>query len=514
MEQRAGSIRVEPIDAEVAGRGHSTAYLYTLAFFSGMCVMAVELCASRLMAPFFGTSTFVWTNVIGIIMISLSAGYMIGGRLADRRPELGVLLRLLLVGSALLLIVPFVAPPLLRGLASGLRGVHSAFAFIFLGSLLGIVVLFAVPIAILAMTSPFLIRLIARERKVGDSAGLVFALSTVGSVLGTFLPILVFVPSLGTAKTILLFSAALLIVVALGFRQKRMTLPGIAAAALLFLPSPALHKTPGQLRETESAYQYIEVFDQGSLRFLAYNDALGYQTVANKAGPLTGIYYDYYSLLPLYADDYPRSALILGLGGGIIANQYRFFHPTIRVDGVEIDPTVIEIARSDFALTDRTRVHNQDARVFLRQSHDPYDIIVVDAYTQQVYIPFHLTSQEFFREVRADLSPGGILAMNVSAARDDSPLLVGITNTLKTVFREVYTFRVPDSFDNVVVASDRSMDFRTPDAVMDTPLQALAERCDRDFRGHAGDPAGRPFTDDWAPVEHMVDWQMLRQNRW
>ena len=232
-------------------------YIYALAFFSGMSIMAVELCASRLMAPFFGTSTFVWTNIIGIIMIALSVGYFVGGRLADRKPRLHVLLRLLMAASAFLLALPFVASPLVRWLASLMSTFNSSFSFIFFGSLCAITLLFSPPIVVMGMTSPFLIRIIARSGHVGDSAGHIFGISTIGSVLGTFLPILIFIPTLGTATTILFFAAILFVVTALGFTKRKTALLCIAAGVPFLFPIPSMRETPGKIYSTESAYQYI-----------------------------------------------------------------------------------------------------------------------------------------------------------------------------------------------------------------------------------------------------------------
>ena len=284
----------------------SPLYIYVLAFFSGMCIMAVELCASRLMAPFFGTSTFVWTNIIGIIMIALSIGYFVGGKLADRKPRLHILLKLLMAASAFLLVLPFLASPLVRWLASLMGSFNSSFSFIFFGSLSAITLLFSPPIVVMGMTSPFLIRIIARSGHVGDSAGHIFGISTIGSVLGTFLPILVFIPTLGTATTILFFAAALFVVTALGFANRKAALLCVAAAVPFLFPVPTMREIPGKVYSTESAYQYIEVFDRGSNRYLAYNDAVGFQTVANKTSVFTGLYYDYYSLLPLLLRDSPE----------------------------------------------------------------------------------------------------------------------------------------------------------------------------------------------------------------
>ena len=489
----------------------SSLYIYVLAFFSGMCIMAVELCASRLMAPFFGTSTFVWTNIIGIIMIALSIGYFVGGKLADRRPRLHILLWLLMAASAFLLALPFLASPLVRWLASLMGRFNSSFSFIFFGSLSAITLLFFPPIVIMGMTSPFLIRIIAQSGHVGASAGHIFGISTIGSVLGTFLPILIFIPTLGTATTMLFFAAALFVVTALGFANRKTAILCVAAAVPFLFPIPSMREIPGKVYSTESAYQYIEVFDRGPYRYLVYNDAVGFQTVANKRSVFTGLYYDYYSLLPLLFEGPPQSALIIGLGGGIIANQIYYFYPEIGVDGVEIDPKVIKIARTYFALADTVRVFNQDGRIFVNLEKTKYDIVIIDAYTQQVYIPFHLTTVEFFSQVKRRLLDNGILAMNVSSARDDSPLIRSITNTLRLVFGHVYQLRIPNSVDNLVLASDRRIDFSLPGGAVGKGMQGLAEYSRQFFSESTYDDRYKPLTDDRAPVEHMVDWEILKQ---
>ena len=490
----------------------SSLYIYVLAFFSGMCIMAVELCASRLMAPFFGTSTFVWTNIIGVIMIALSVGYFVGGKLADRKPRLHILLKLLMASSAFLLVLPFVASPFVRWLSTLMRNFNSSFSFIFFGSLSVITLLFSPPIVVMGMTSPFLIRIIARSGHVGDSAGRIFGISTIGSVLGTFLPILVFIPTLGTATTILFFAAVLFVVTALGFANRKAVLLCVAAAVPFLFPVPPMREIPGKVYSTESAYQYIEVFDIGSTRYLVYNDAAGFQTVANKRSVFTGLYYDYYSLLPLLLEAPPKSALIIGMGGGIIANQIYYFYPEIGIDAVEIDPKVIEIARTYFALVDTVRVFNQDGRIFVNLGKRKYDIVIIDAYTQQVYIPFHLTTLEFFSEVKRGLTGKGILAMNVSAARDDSPIIRSITNTLRLVFDHVYQLRIPNSVDNLVLASDRSIDFAFPVGAVGKEMKDIAQYSRQFFTESTYDGRYKPLTDDRAPVEHMVDWEILKQS--
>jgi len=365
----------------------------------------------------------------------------------------------------------------------------------------------------MGMTSPFLIRVLAQSGRVGDSAGRIFGVSTIGSVVGTFLPVLVFIPTWGTGRTIILFSATLFAVTAFGFAGRKTALLSIVAAMPLLFPIPSVRETPGKIYSTESAYQYIEVLDRGSFRYLAYNDAVGFQTVANKKSVLTGpnYYYDYYSLLPFLLKEAPKSAVIIGLGGGIIANQLHFFHPEIGIDGIEIDPKVIKIARTYFALTDAARVFNQDGRIFVSLAKRKYDIVIIDAYTQQVYIPFHLTTMEFFSQVKRGLSDNGIVAMNVSSAREDSPLIQSINNTLRLVFGHVYRLRIPGSVDNVVLASNRSIDFAVLAGAAGTELQSIAAYSQLNFRESSYDDRYRPLTDDRAPIEHMVDWEILKK---
>jgi spermidine synthase len=488
-------------------------YIYVLSFFSGMCIMAIELCASRLVAPFFGTSSFVWTNIIGVIMIALSTGYMLGGKLADRKPKLDILLKLLLAACGFLVLLPFVVFTVVHWLSSLMENLDSSFSFIFFGSLSAIALLFSPPIVILGMTSPFLIRIVAQTDRIGVSAGRIFGISTIGSVIGSFLPVLVLIPAIGTAKTIMLFSAALLVVTALGFTAKINALLLVAVVVPFFFPVPEARRTFGKLYSTESAYQYIEVFDRGSYRYLVYNDAAGFQTVANKRSPFIGrnYYYDYYSLLPFIFAGTPRNALIIGLGGGIIANQLRYFHPEIAVDGVEIDPKVIQVARNYFGLSPDVDVFNQDGRIFVTLSKNKYDLVIIDAYTQQIYIPFHLTTVEFFTKLKDRLSPQGIVAMNVSAPRADSPLLQSIMNTLRLVFGHVYLFRIPMSTDNIVLVSDRSINFGLLERAAGTELQGLAQFSQPLFRESESEGRYAPLTDDRAPIEHMVDWEILKQ---
>jgi spermidine synthase len=486
-----------------------TLVCYTVAFFSGMCVMAVEISASRVLAPFFGTTAFVWTNVIGCVMVALAAGYVVGGRLADRRPDLRILLRWLAAAALFLMAMPFVAPSMVGVIADALRGSGSAFTFIFWGSLAAIALLFSPPIFVLGMTAPFLVRVLAADHPVGDAAGRVFGISTLGSILGTFLPTLVFIPALGTGRTIVLFAVLLLVVVVAALANWRLMVAALFSAGLLAIPLPTARGAAGRIFSTESAYQFIEVREDPTFRYLAYNDASGFQTVARKGAWLTGFYFDYYSLVPFLLDRPAERVLLVGLGGGTIANQIHHYHPATAIDGVEIDRQVIAIARDFFDLDPSIRVVNQDGRVFVARADQRYDVVIVDAYAHQVYIPFHLVTGEFFRQVRRVLSPGGILAINVAAARDDSPLLRGVLNTLAGEFGHVARFRIGGTPSNVVLASPAPFAMARLERAAGTPLHELARHAAARMQSVRFDPRGVRLTDDWAPIERMVDWELL-----
>ncbi|RMF89989.1 MAG: spermine synthase, partial [Methanobacteriota archaeon] len=203
-------------------------FLLLTAFISGMSIMALEMSASRLLAPYFGTSLFVWTNIIGVTMISLSIGYYYGGRIADRRPERGLLYRALAATGGYSVLIPFVAPFVM---GYSVKAIRTGSAGIFYGSLLATILLFAPPLTALGGVAPFIIRLFGSEqKKAGGTAGSVFSVSTIGSIIGTFLPVLLTIPFLGTKRTIILFGTLLVVVGLSGLERKR-----YAALALLIL---------------------------------------------------------------------------------------------------------------------------------------------------------------------------------------------------------------------------------------------------------------------------------------
>ena len=472
------------------------ATLTGVVFAAGVGSLATEICASRLLAPYFGNSTIVWANVIGLILASLSLGYWLGGRLADRRPTPRTLGLVVIVAACLVAVIPFVGTPLLDLSVEGLDRVSAGAA---IGSFFGVLVLFVPPVTLLGMVAPFAIRLALTDlQSAGTVAGRLYAVSTVGSLLGTFLSALVLIPAIGTQRT-LLASAALIAVSGAVLLGSRWFAVGAAASALLLVPPGAVKAREGSIFEDESRYQYIQVVEREGVRRLYLDEGLATHSVWRRDAVLTGGVWDTYlavSYLPRRLD---RVAM-LGNAAGTAARAFATYHPDTVVDGVELDPRVSEVGRRYFGMAelDRLRVHDADARPFLRRARDRYDLIVIDAY-RPPYVPFYLATREFFRLVRERLRPGGVVALNVATTPENHELAERIAATLATELPQVVAWQ-PLRFNQIVIGFNGRRRRASPAPAVLAPLMASL---DRDVL-RVGPTAG-PWTDDRAPVEWITD---------
>ncbi|MGD0167117.1 MAG: fused MFS/spermidine synthase [Gaiellaceae bacterium] len=480
-------------------------------FLAGTGSMATEICASRLLAPNFGDSTMVWANIIGLILASLSLGYWLGGRIADRHPSSSLLGAIVLAAALFVAIIPFVAHPLLE---YGAKGIEQVAVGTVVGSFFAALVLFTPPVVLLGMVAPFAIKLsLEQPGTAGGVAGTVFALSTAGSLLGTFVPALVSIPLIGTQRT-LLATATLLVATSALALGRRGIVPVLCVGALLALPPGAIRPGANVLYEGESAYQFIRVVQDGSERVLELNEGVVAHSVYNPASVLTGGYWDLPLVLPALLDHPVRRVAILGNAGGTVARAYRHFYPRARVDGVEIDAKVSAIGERFFGLLPGPLLHvyNEDARPFLLRRITRYDVIYVDAY-RQPYVPFYLTTREFFQLVQKRLRPGGVVALNVAALPRDHELVAKIAGTMATVFPQVLSWQAL-RFNALVVGVDRSL---APGALarssqpVPAPIRPLLPMLERQARLVA--PSSDPWTDDRAPVEWVVDRMIVRAAR-
>ena len=484
-----------------------------IVFTVGFSILGAEIAAARLLAPYFGASTIVWANTIGIVLVALSVGYWYGGKLADRNPTREGLYRIVLLAGLLLAAVPFVADPFLGVAVDALDSI-SAGAFV--GSLLGVTVLVAVPILVSGAVAPYALRLaVADVTEAGTVSGRLYAISTVGSLVGTFSSALLFIPLIGTRRTFVVFGLVLVALAAIGVARRGWALAPLALVGLLALPVGTVKATtdPGSrvIHEADTEYQYARVVqDADGTRTLELNEGQAIHSISRPGSYLTGDYWDEMLVLPFAADPRPpQSIAILGNAAGTTARAYGHYFPRTRIDAVEIDGELTDIGRRYFALGGpRLHTHAADARPFLRRTSQRYDAIVVDAY-RQPYIPFYLATREFFELARDRLRPGGVVLINVGHPKQSDRLEQVLSATLGAVFDTV--LRDPSEPTNTVLLATRGAAsgarLAAAAAVLPGALRPLAQqtaaRLAPRLRG------GRVYTDDVAPVEWLIDTSIV-----
>jgi len=523
--------------AQAAGRPAQSWLVILLVFVSGGVSLGVEMAASRLLAPYFGTSLFVWANLIGLILLYLTVGYYVGGRLADRFPRPTVLYGITALASLLVALIPPLSRPILHWSLSAFATYSVG---VFYGSLVSVILLFLLPMVLLGCVSPFAIRLsVDQVGKSGRIAGLLYAISTAGSILGTFLPVLVLIPNYGTAMTFIIMAAALLLVSIIGLlfsvkpQQKSPAEKARFLSIVLLLPlGGAFLASQGNIKpasgiddngniggklleEHESGYNYIQVVQVGEETQLILNEGLGVHSIYNPKRVTTegGGPWDYFLIAPFFnnsfSPDQVKKVCIIGLGGGTSARGFSEAYKSVAIDGVEIDQKIVDMGEKYFHLGEtNTNVIVQDGRYFLESTTNKYDVIGIDAY-QQPYIPFQLTSTEFFSTVRSHLTPNGVAVINVGRTNDDFRLVNAMAQNMKTVFSNVYivdTLRFTNSLIIGTNAKTNLGNFQKNTMLVDNPLlkeiayQALVTGKLREEK-----QAHVYFTDDLAPIEQMID---------
>jgi spermidine synthase len=485
--------------------------LEVVVFCVGMASLGAEIAAARLLAPWFGASTIVWANTIATVLVALSVGYAIGGRLADRNPTMAGLARWVVAAAALLALVPFVSGPLLRQSTKAFAELSGG---LFVGSLLGVGVLIAVPILLLGMVSPYAVRLkVDQVADAGRVAGRLYAIGTIGSLTGTFLASLLLIPLVGTRRTFLVFALALALAClpALGRRWFVAAVVGAVIAVLIALPVGSTKTTTASgsrvIWERETEYQYARVIEAADgQRSLELNEGQAVHSVYTKGEWLTGGYWDEMLVLPFAGAHAPKRVAILGSAAGTTARAMAHYFPGIQIDAVEIDPDVTKVGRDLFDLRGKNiTTHDADARPWLQAQSTTYDAILVDAY-RQPYIPFYLTTREFFDVVRQRLDPGGVVAINVGHPEQSDKLEKVLTATLRASFGHDRVERDPAEDTNTMLLgttsdADPAEQLRTSGAPpqVQTVADATAGRLADGLDG------GSVYTDDRAPVEWLVD---------
>ncbi|HSS34086.1 MAG TPA: fused MFS/spermidine synthase [Solirubrobacterales bacterium] len=484
--------------------------LAALVFVVGACSLGVEIAAARLLAPYFGASTIVWANTIGVVLVALSIGYWFGGRFADRHPSLRALSALILFASLLIAVIPFAARPFL---GFSVEAFNSISAGTFAGSLLGVLILVAVPVTLLGAAAPWAVRLAVGEvDRSGEVVGRLYAISTAGSLLGTMLSALLLIPLLGTQRTFLVFALCLALVAALGIGWRALVAP--AALALALTVPVGTIKDAGDdkvVYEAETEHQYARVIErEEGTRVLELNEGQAVHSLYRPGKYLTGDYWDGHLVLPAAADPEPPERIaILGNAGGTVARAFGRYFPRTTVDAVEIDSELTELGRRFLGLRNpRMRVYGEDARPWLRGAEGGYDAIMVDAY-RQPYIPFYLTTREFFELTRERLDGDGVTIVNVGHPEGGEELERVLGRTMAAVFPTVLRYPIEETNTLLVGGGEGLSAVRLDRAADDLPpdLRPLAHEAAVALQPRL--PGGEVYTDDHAPVEWLIDSSLL-----
>ena len=508
-------------------------WIWVLVFVGGFVSLGIEISASRLVEAYFGSSILVWATLIGLVLAYLSAGYFLGGKLADRFPRFDFLYRLAFLAGFFTGLVPLAAGPILQKVDLGALLLSPGGSLAWgVALFFGVALLFAVPVTLLGMLPPFALRLLLRNVKTaGEVGGKLYAFSTVGSILGAFSPPLVLIPYLGVRRTFLALALLMMAVALPGlvassrWRGGVYFVPFVLIGVILPLWGGPLKQSEGLLYEVESPYNYVQVVKWGDDVYLRLNEGFGVQSVYNPHQLLTGGVWDYFLVAPLFRKPPfdPRNVeavCILGLAGGTEARLYRAVYDPDVMDGVELDPAVVDAARRYLALDEAgVNVVMDDGRRFLRRTGRRYDVVMVDAY-RPPYIPFHLTTVEFFAEVRCHLDDGGVVAVNVARTADDYRLVNAVAATMSRVFDGVFLVDEPPLGEVVqntlVVGTTERVDFDdfvvNASLVDDPRLLAVVKGVLPRVREFSG--GGIVLTDDHAPVERIVHelmWEYLRK---
>ncbi len=502
-------------------------YLYFTVFVSGMTTMAAEMAASRLIGNVFGTSNLVWASIIGLILIYLTLGYFLGGRWADANPTAGALYRVLAWGAFTMGLVPYLAGPVLRSAATAFEGLQIG---ILAGSFVAVLILFIVPVTLLGTISPFAIRLSMEDAATsGRMSGTIYAISTLGSFIGTFLPALVTIPALGTRNTFLIFSLFLLFVALAGmgkFSSRRemfihLWMPVVLALAAIISANQAIKSNTGQVYETESAYNYIQVQQINGYTLLRLNEGQGVHSMYNPDTLNYGGPWEQFLVGPYFnAGERPadvKRMAIVGLAAGTAARQATAVYNGIPIDGYEIDPKIVEVGRKYFGMTmPNLNVHIEDGRLGLEQSPYLYDIIAVDAY-RPPYIPPHMTTQEFFRICASHLTDKGVLTINAASVPGDRRLIDGLATTMATVFPSVHIMDIPGTLNTMIFATKQPTTAENFAANLIALTQdpnthpLLLSAMQTTFASlKPGYTTTTVFTDDLAPIEWIVNDMVIR----
>ncbi|MCG8569331.1 MAG: fused MFS/spermidine synthase [Spirochaetes bacterium] len=465
---------------------------YLTCFTTGMVILVIELASFRFLAPSFGTSSYVTGIIINTVLLALAIGYYVGGYISDhiKNPHLPYLI--ILATTVYLAIIYLFYSPLVQSF-SQLNAIN--------GSFVVILIMFFLPMIALAFIPPFLIRILSSTDTVGTTAGRIYSLSTLGSIIGGLLTTFVFIPYLGSQITFLICLVLLSIITILGFLPNFIfsAISLILMLLVLFVP-PFTEKAENVLLYKESQYNILKVTEKDKDRFLFLNEYMGFHSCNLDKNMLSNSFVDDYLMAPMLTEG--KDILILGNGSGTSMIQMQHFF-NANIDGVEIDPEITMVGEKFFNFDfshEKMNIYHEDARVFLKKTNKKYDVIVVDLFHGSPYVPFHVTTVEFYQMIQQKLKPDGVLTINMPGYAQDSILEDYYHNTIKEVFpylfgsnHILYAFFHPITEEIITNRVNQYLD--------DSQLSWVIITIMDDFHEIEKKDESFVFTDNFAPVE-------------
>ncbi len=429
--------------------------LEIVAFITGGIGMIVELVASRILSPYLGNSNLIWTCIIGMMLAFMSLGYYIGGKISDKHPKLNLLSLFLLDAGIFICLIPLIEIYVIKPLSNTSLSLP-------LIAIITSTITFGIPSMLLAMASPFAVKLEGDELgNIGKTSGRISACSTVGSIVGTFLAGFLLIPKLGV-KNVILMIVIILCILSFLLREDKDIKYIIKAIIMLVLlvflyfigKQLFFKKNSDILLDTDSQYSRIwvkKIHDSGGNEFNTLQVDLGLESIDSKDNELSSTYLKYYDLFEIYKPD-TNNVLMIGGAAYTYPTYYLNKYPDKKIDVVEIDPKMTEIAKQFFNLdtnNSNLKIYHEDGRRYLNTNTKKYDCILIDAF-KGLNAPFQLTTYEAMQQVKRSLSDDGIVITNIvgSLTGTNSKMIKYEYATYKAVFDDVKIFQIQKDYFN------------------------------------------------------------------
>ncbi len=480
-------------------------------FVCGALVMIYEIIGSRLLSPYIGASTYVWTSLIGVILGALSLGYWLGGRIADRRPDIKALAAVIFLAGGLVSVTILLKDLILSFVAQMSFGLE-------VKSIAAALLLFAPASVLLGFVTPYAVKLkMSSLADSGKTVGRLYALSTVGSILGTFLAGFVLIPFVGSEKTLYIIGGSLigLSILLASFAVSRVNI----AILVLFVMGISVSelkiywlRQTSDLHDIDTEYSRVQVFKtvepktNREIRAIATDPFFIQSAMYLDSDELVLEYGRYYHLLRHFKPDF-QNTLLIGGAGYTFPRDYLSKYPTAQIDVVEIDPQMTAIAKKFFNLQENSRLNiiHQDGRVFLNQAEaNKYDVVLMDAFGSLFSVPFQLTTLEAVREISRVLKDDGVIIFNLGGAikGDSAKFLQAELETYRQIFPQVHLFKInadytDEQLQNLIIIARKSKNV-APLTSRDPEISNLLKHLD----DRKTNSEIKILTDDLAPVEY------------